>query len=162
MWRTKDGVRVVDRYNSHLHESVEAILPEALARVEVTGRGFVVQQIDFDRVVGQSVCVETSSSDEVVYAKRPKRFGSSRFVKNRQAEPCSSVVLILKIADGEENAMVLITAFIGQLSEPEPWDRNATAKSLEFWSNHALIWGSEPIITGTETSECPWLINRAE
>lgn len=156
MWKTKDGLRVVDRYNSHLHESVEAILPEGLAQIEVSGRKFIVQQIDFDRVVGQSVCVETSSQDEIIYAQRPKRWGLSRFVKNRKPEPCSSVVLILKTADGEANTMVLITAFIGTLSEPEPWDRNATERSVEFWSNHALLWDSEPVIAGTETTRYPW------
>ena len=156
MWKTKDGLRVVDRYNSHLHESVEAILPEGLAQIEVSGRKFIVQQIDFDRVVGQSVCVETSAQDEIIYAQRPKRWGLSRFVKNRKPEPCSSVVLILKTADGEANTMVLITAFIGTLSEPEPWDRNATERSVEFWSNHALLWDSEPVIAGTETTRYPW------
>ncbi len=155
-WLTKDGLRVVDRYSSHLHETVKTILSEALAKVEVAGRKFIVQQIDFGRVVGGSVCVETLSSDEIIFAKRPKRFGLSRFVKNRQAEPCSSVVVIMKTADNEQNTMVLITAFIGEISEPEPWDRNATNKSVEFWSSHALVWGSESVIPGTETLRCPW------
>jgi len=51
---------------------------------------------------------------------------------------------------------VLITAFIGTKPEPEPWDRNATKNSEKFWSSHALVLGSEPIISGTETKECLW------
>ena len=67
----------------------------------------------------------------------------------------SRVTCVLKAGDvGDE--YVLITAFIGAPAVPEPWDRNATAKSREFWDSHALVWGSEPTIPGTETSVCPW------
>lgn len=150
------GEVVVDRYRSHLHESVAALLPEALSRVESQRRGFILAEVDFDRVVGESVCVATGPRDQIVYAQRPKRFGLSRFVKNRKPEPCSSVVVILKTADGQPGAYVLVTAFIGLKSEPEPWDRNATVNSRSFWSTHALVWGSEPVIDGTETPHCPW------
>ena len=63
------------------------------------------------------------------------------------------VVVILKRT--EEYGYVLLTAFIGKKAEPEPWDRSATEKSVEFWSVRALIWGHEPVVPGTETSECP-------
>lgn len=156
MLKLKSGEEVVDRYNSHLHQSVVPLLPEALAKIETKGRGFLVEEVDFGHLVGESVCVATTSSDEIVYAKRPKRFGHSRFVKNRKPEPCSSAVVILKTADGQPGAFVLVTAFIGQKPEPEPWDRNATAKSVEFWNSHALLWESESVIAGTETQKCPW------
>ncbi len=107
-------------------------------------------------IVGESVCVTTELRDQIVYAQRPKRFGLTRFVKNRKPEPCKSVVVILKTADGQPGAYVLVTAFIGQKAEPEPWDRNATANSREFWNSHALVWGAEPIIEATETPVCPW------
>lgn len=29
-------------------------------------------------------------------------------------------------------------------------------ETFEFWSSHALVWGSEPIVPGTETATCPW------
>jgi hypothetical protein len=87
--------------------------------------------------------------DEIVFAKRPGRFGLTRFVKNRKPEPCSKVVVILK--KGNYDEVVLVTAFVGHRPEPEPWDRNATAKSQAFWSTRALVWGSEPIVPGTET-----------
>lgn len=147
------GQVVVDRYNSHLHPGVKAILPEALAQIHMNGEEFQIHQVDFDRVVGQTTCVETSSKDEIVYAKRPKRYGYSRFVLNREAEDCSSVVVILKKG---EDYYVLITAFIGEKPEPEPWDRNATSQSESFWRNHALIWGSEPVLEHTITRSCPW------
>ena len=150
------GQLVIDRPQSHLHESVLQILKEALSRVHLSGEQFSLQRVDFEEVVGETVCVVTSDKDEVIFAQRPKRFGLSRFVKNRTPEPCSSVCMILKRAEDQVNTYVLITAFIGVCPEPEPWDRNATEKSIEFWSSHALVWGSEEVVPGTETTECPW------
>lgn len=154
--RLGSGEPVVDRYNSHLHQSVAAILPAALAQISSNGRAFLIEEVDFGRPIGETICVPTGPGDEIVYAGRPKRFGHSRFVKGRTPESCSSVVVILKTADDEPGAYVLVTAFIGHKPEPEPWDRNATANSRAFWATHALIWGSEPVIPGTETPECSW------
>lgn len=150
------GQIVVDRYRSHLHESVLDILSEALSRVNLTTEIFAVEQVDFDRVVGETICVATSDADEIVFAQRPRRGGLTRFVKNRQPESCSSVVLILKKTEDIDETFVLITAFIGEVAEPEPWDENATEKSVEFWNTHALVWGSEQVFWATETKICPW------
>ena len=154
-WILGSGQIVVDRFNSHLHESVTALLPEALAKVQLSGVPFAVEQVNFDRIVGETTCVETHEGDQIVFAQRPKRFGLSRFVKNRQPEQCKSAVVILKKAEDGEY-YVLITAFIGVRPEPEPWDRNATPRSKEFWETHALVWGSEPVVPGTETYRKPW------
>lgn len=156
--KLKSGEDVVDRFNSHLHVDVNAILPEALEKIESQGRSFIVEEIQMGRIIGKTTCVVTKPDDQIIYAKRPKRFGYTRFVKNRQPEICSSVVVILKTADGEmdRGKYVLITAFVGGKSEPEPWDRNATNNSKKFWDEHALVWGSEPIIEGTEIATCPW------
>jgi len=150
------GEKVVDRYQSHLHPEVMAILPEALAKIKSKGRNFLIEEIDFGRIVGESICVATRPGDQIVFVRRSRRFGMTRFVKNRLPEPSSKAVVILKTADGEPGAYVLITAFIGDLSEPEPWDRNATSQSRDFWNTHALVWGSEEVILETETTQCPW------
>lgn len=162
----KSGEVVVDRYNSHLHNSAARILPDALARIDSKGRQFLAEEVDFDRLIGGTSCVATGPRDIIVYAKRPKRFGHTRFVKNRMLEPATSLVIILKKAEDEDNLYVLVTAFIGRLAEPEPWDTRAFSrtadsaeaerKSHEFWSTHALLWGTEEIIPGTETATCPW------
>jgi len=154
MWTLKSGERVVDRHASHLHGDVVALLPAALAAIESGSKKFLVASHDFGCVIGESVCVATEPSDTIVYAQRLCRFGFTRFVKNRSPEPTTKVTAILKAGDGGE--YVLITAFIGAPAEPEPWDRNATADSRAFWDSHALIWGSEPTIPGTETDRCPW------
>ena len=153
MWTLKSGEVVLDRHQSHLHGDVAALLPAALAAISSGGKKFLVASHDYGRAVGESACVATGPDDTIVYAQRPRRFGLTRFVKNRAPEPTNYVTVILKAGDVGE--YVLITAFIGEPAEPEPWDRNATAKSVVFWNSHALVWGSEPTIPGTETNRCP-------
>lgn len=153
--RMGSGEAVIDRYSSHAHSLPSGILEEALGRIQSSGRCFLVEEVDFGRPIGEAICVRTGPSDEIVFAKRPRRFGFTRFVKNRLPEVTSSVVVIVKKAD-DYDGFVLITAFSGAKAEPEPWDRNATVKSREFWSSHAIVWGSEETVSGTETSQCPW------
>lgn len=162
--KLKSGETVVDRHNSHVHEGIGRFLPEALEKIESKGREFFVEEVDFGRPIGETICVTTGSQDTIVYAKRPGRRGCTRFVLNRTPDECPSLVVILKSIGGGE--YVLISAFIGCRPEPEPWDQRnfqqqansaeAEKKSREFWANHALIYGVEPIIPGTETEKCPW------
>jgi hypothetical protein len=156
MGRLASGQRVIDRYNSHLHPQVLELLPKAFRKIRLTGEQFQVVQVDFDRIVGETTCVVTGTGDLIVYAQRPKRFGLSRFVKDRQPQESRSIVVILKKADDVPSTYVLITAFVGVKPEPEPWDRNKTEQSVAFWSSHALVWDSEPVVPGTETPFCPW------
>lgn len=164
-WKLKSGEAVADRFHSHLHEGVVRLLPDALAKINSEGREFLVDVVGFDQPIGETTCVATAAGDQVIYAKRPKRWGHSRFVLNRTPESCSSLVVILK-AGGNGDDYVLITAFVGHRPQPEPWDQRAFAQqpnpqeaerlSREFWAQRALVWGSEPTIPGTETAECPW------
>lgn len=161
------GEVVYDRPRSHIHGEVASLLPEALGRIESAGRSFFIEEVDFGQIIGETTCVATRPGDQIIYAKRPKRYGHSRFVLNRTPEPCSSLVVILmKAQDGDYDYYVLITAFVGHRPEPEPWDRRnfsqqpnpakAERRSRKFWANYALVWGSEPIVPGTETTKCPW------
>ncbi len=149
------GEAVIDRFNSHNHVGVSPLLPEALAKIDSKGRQFLVEEVVFDHIIGETVCVATGPGDEIVYAKRPKRWGLTRFVRNRKPEPCSAMTVILK-RDDYEPYYVLITAFVGHRPEPEPWDRNANGNSRAFWSSHALVWGCEEVIDYTITTACPW------
>jgi len=128
-------------------------LDEALSRV--AGQERIYEEIDFGRVIGVSNCVATHAGDDIVYAQRRNRLGWTRFVKNRQPEPCSSVVVVL--AREPDGCYILRTAFLGRKTPAEPWDLDArTADSLSFWSAHALVWGLSEIVPGTETRVCPW------
>ncbi|MBT3817185.1 MAG: hypothetical protein HOG08_02450 [Candidatus Magasanikbacteria bacterium] len=149
------GEQVVDRHRSHLHPEAQRMLPYALQKIKSTGLDFFIEEVEFPFIIGQKTCVATDSSDVVVYARRLRRFGLSRFVMNREAEDCRHMVVILKKVSSD--MFILITAFVGRKAEKEPWDRNAELdKSLEFWNRHALIWGSEKTVPRTDTFECPW------
>lgn len=133
------GEAVVDRHTSHLHSTATLLLPAVLQQIDARGRDLLKEVVDFGRPIGETTCVGTGPNDRVVYAQRPKRAGFTRFVMNRAAEPCSQIVVILK--KGDRGEYILISAFVGTGAEPEPWDRNATAASREFWSQKALVWG---------------------
>lgn len=159
------GEPVVDRHNSHLHAEVANLIPKALAQLTANGRRFFTEEVDFGRPIGETICVATVPGDAIIYAQRPRRLGLSRFVKNRQQESCNSLVVVLKKAE-DGGYYVCISAFVGYRPEPEPWDeRNFAGQrnpamarecALAFWTTHALIWGAEEVVPGTETANCPW------
>ena len=153
------GEIVVDRRNSHLRENATHYLPDAFARINSRGRDFIVEEVDFGRPIGETICVRTNESDEIVWAWRKNRPAYwTRFVKNRVPEKCSSLMVILMADKETPGQMVLISSFIGRKAEPEPWDGN-TAESVKFWRSHALVWGYEETVRGTETKVCPWTVN---
>lgn len=148
------GQLVFDRPRSHVHASARAVLPEALAQLDLTTEPFVVKQIEFGRVIGAATCVATANDDDILFAQRPHRLGLTRFVQGRMPEPATTLVVILKQI--EEGNYLLITAFVGKETPPEPWDSKATEQSVAFWNSHALVWGEEEIIPDSETLDCPW------
>lgn len=148
---TRNGKPVYDRFNSHWHEDhlPKELLIQAIEKVNAV-ENWKKAIIDFEREVGMNICLETTDEDECFYAIRNGRNGKTRFVMGREKEPCSTVVLILK-KDLKKDYYVLITAFVGIDPEPEPWDRNATEKSIEFWKNHAISFdGKEEKIKRVE------------
>lgn len=158
-WKLGSGEVVIDRDQSHVatHPSVLTLLPEALARIISSNREFIAEEVCFDRIVGETICVETGMGDEIVYAQRLNRMGLTRFVKNRAPVPCNTVTVCLEQAEREAGKYVLLTAYVGYRTPAEPWDtRWATDASVPFWSTHALVWGRELIVEGTETEVCPW------
>jgi hypothetical protein len=159
----QSGEAVFDSNPSHVegHPTVIPILPEALLQIKSDLREHICEEVDFNRTIGDSICVETVPTDEILYALRKNRNGLTRFVNNRAPEPCSSAVVILQRAP--DGSYVLVTAFIGKDTPPEPWDSDAaTAESLPFWMTHALVWGHAEIIAGSETLVCPWDLARAK
>jgi hypothetical protein len=152
---TSNNKRVFDRPNSH-HHLTKDLIAEVLTKVHLVSGGLIKETIDMGRIVGATTCIATDPGDTVMFALRPMRNGYTRFVYGRPSEPCSRVVAIFKKMERLPDAYVLITAFIGNESEPEPWDRHATANSRTYWNNHALVWASEDIVHGSETIECPW------
>jgi hypothetical protein len=114
----------------------------------------VYADYDMGKVVGNSDLVETSDSDEIVYAKRLNRDTYTRFVKGRDAVPTSYITISLhQDSDGNYE---LSSAWIGQICPLFPDRPGATAESKSFWTNHALVWGNQTIQEGTETTVSPW------
>lgn len=138
----------------HYHDNPElmALLPEALEKVTAQDRTFIKESLDLGRVIGVSRCIPTLDSDEIVYAQRVGRAGLTRFVKNRAPIETNFLTLILK---KKKEAYEVVTTFIGPAAEREPWDKNIKTEAEKtaaenFWFNHALVWGTEPVVAGTE------------
>lgn len=131
-----------------LEELVKEVLPQIVADGEN-------QQIEFDlkREVGLSDLVETTDQDEIIYAKRIGREEYTRFAKNRDPVASTTVVVVLqKIENGYE----LLSAWIGKSVPPFPGNKRERPESKEYWKNHALVWGRQSVVSGTETDKCPW------
>jgi len=152
--RLKSGEPVDILLDSHIHGKISWLLSKILPQIESGGKKRLTEEIKFKRIVGETSCVCTTDGDEIAYAQRPGRKGLTRFVKNREAELSDSAVIILR--KGGRGNYILVTLFVGVLGHPEPWDKRANKASYQYWLNHALVWGTEPIVPGTETSECPW------
>lgn len=146
--KLKNGIEVIDRHNSHLHNGALEILKELLPTLAFDAP-FIKYTHKFPAPIGVTHCVRTDNTppEDIYYKKRENRRGLSRFVKNREPEPCDQFTLILK-RDGEK--YFVITAFVGGQSEPEPWDKRAFSfdkrgesvaqqASIDFWSTRALI-----------------------
>jgi hypothetical protein len=142
----QSGEQVYDRPDSHLNEHPvqPRFIKEALSRIDAKQRLFVKETVRFDEIIGDSICVSTLPEDEIVFARRPKRLGLTRFVKNRLAEPTNEVTIILRW-DKMKRMYKCLTAYAGGDAPAEPWDSNATSDSQEFWNTHALVWGSQEI-----------------
>lgn len=154
--RLASGELVIDRKDSHAatHPAVHAILAELISRVDSNQRVRFCESVDFGRIVGETICVETHDGDDIVYARRPPRKGLTRFVKNQQPEPTQwATACFARLSGG---AYLLLTAFVGPRAPAEPWDKFASEESLAFWNTHALVWGVEETESGTETTICPW------
>ncbi len=152
--RLRSGEVVQDRAQSHLHAGVIELLPEVLSSTDSRGKANFVREFRFNRVVGINNRVKTGANDEIVFAQRVGRTGLSRFVKNRQPEPTRYVTVVLnRRASG---VYEVLTAYIGSAAPREPWDPRADREvSARFWASEALLWGSEPVVDGTETTNMP-------
>ncbi|MFA5987051.1 MAG: hypothetical protein WC797_00140 [Candidatus Paceibacterota bacterium] len=155
--RLASGEKVFHRFGEqrHIHNISHVLLAKALSTIRSNGEKFISTEVNFGRVIGKTNKVETGPDDEVIYAKRFGRRGHTRFVKNRKPEPCKTMAIVLARRP-HRTSYTIITAFIGHLGGGEPWDKHASSSSRAHWECHALVWGCEPTVPGTETTECPW------
>lgn len=135
----KPGMLVRDtRILDYLEEVIKEIRPE--------GRETIEHEHEFDHVVGETLCVETDESSDIVYAIRPSRNGYSKFVMNKDPEPTRYMTVILK-KDDKVGGYTIVTAYFGRLAPREPWGENPTKEQCEFWKNHALVMWDDPSLS---------------
>lgn len=143
---TKDGYKVYfSAYHLKVHADVCEYLEEAMSTIDTNFAPFIKVAVQFDKIVGQSTCVNVHIGDEFKYAKRIGRKYPTRFVLNREPEPCSTVTVIMKrTPNNEKYDYTLLTAYIGELATKEVHDPKLTYEEVheahEFWNSHALIW----------------------
>lgn len=141
---TIDNVPVYDRPNSHLQEHPIdlPILREALKKVSQKEE-FKIHVIDMEKVIRVTTCVPVTPSDDIIYVIKKNRSGPTPMVLGRKPIKCKKFILVLKRI---ENGFVLITAFIGEETKPEPWDPKIQkdpkelSEATKFWREHALIY----------------------
>lgn len=155
---SKDRKFIIDRPKSHLHQGITPQLLKVMCAQIICEKAKTIKmRVDFKKIIGKSNCVPISEKDEIIYAERVGRYGHSKFVLNREPEPTKSATIVLKKT---LNYYKILTAYIGTPSELEPKDSRATAESIRFWENHALVFGSEPIKKATIVKECPWTFRK--
>lgn len=150
------GVKFIPRINYyHIHVDIDQFLPEIIDQFNNLG-DFEIIISEFPKIIGQSICVETNEKDDIIYAIRKGRQGYTRFVKNRTPVDTNKLTVILKKVAVDQ--YIIISTFFGVEVGPEPWDDRATEKDIQFWSNHALIYGYEETQPNTEIVNNPYKI----
>ena len=154
--KTQNGIaiKVPDSTLAHLeaHKDVKfEDVEEAIGKVNYDGE-FFKGAIDLGRIVGKTACVRVNSNDNVMYYRRKNRHGDTPFVKGRQPEDTTKVVVILTKDRYDPSRHILITTWYGELAPMEPWDarykklsEEGIAECEEFWSTHALIYDESVI-----------------
>ncbi len=143
---TKDGHKVYySQYHLKVHADVIEYLEEAMSKIDSKDESFIKVAVNFNKTIGHSTCVKVQDGDEFRYAKRLGRKYPTRFVMNREPEPCSTVTVIMKrTPNSDKYGYSLLTAYIGGLATKEVHDPKLEYEEAheanEFWSKHALIW----------------------
>lgn len=157
---TKDHKEVTyDPDNSHVAThiadtpSLPSLVKFVLADTVSTGEAMWFET-DMGRVIGVTDLVETDKTDDIIYAKRAGRDTYTRFTKSRRPQECRLLTVAIEPLDIMHYD--LTSAWIGPKGFPFPDKPDATPESLEYWKTRALVWGTQEIQPGTETTDCPW------
>ena len=150
MWRQMAGKRnrwsvngnlIFDSNGHAINHCGYDLLQDVLERMDLSSiepNGQIEDTVIFDNPIGYHECLETNESDKIIYLQRLGRARVTRFVLDRVPEPCNCVFVVIgRVAD--TNRFVFRTAFVGNKSGREPWDKNANSNDVEFWKTHALV-----------------------
>lgn len=145
---------VYDRFRSHLGADLGGLVKEVLADISSLNRNSLEEEVELGRLIGTTNLVETTEDDDIVFAKRINRKGYSRLVKLKVG-PESSTLYVKLIRAKKKDAYILVTAFVGKKTPPEPLPGSDSKKLKKFWSTHALSYENVNIQQGTETTVVP-------
>jgi hypothetical protein len=132
---------------------IRPYVKQIIEQTDVSGKNMEFD-VDTGVILGMSDLVVTEKNDEIVYAIRKNRDRHMRFTKSQRAQPSSMIAISLTRLD--DNTYDLYSAWLGTQTPPTPNSPHANLKSKPFWSTHALVWGTQKILPGTETTRCPW------
>lgn len=125
------------------------VLPDGEKRVEL--------EVDMGRPLGKLELVEIRPGEEVIYAKRPNRDKYAPFVKREPKELETTSSLVLSLDKVNEDEYDLYTTFIGPLTPSLPHgDGKDRPGIIDFWNTHALVLGTQEVLSETKTNKCPW------
>lgn len=137
------------------HPRLEAAVKNAIPNITLHAE-MVRMQVDTTDIVGTSDLIETTSDDEIVYAMRVARTSYSRFVKNKKPVETNSIVIDIRRDRNNPTTYFLYTAYVGHLVPSFPGGEYQPEQSIKFWSNHALVWGTQEVLPETITTLYPW------
>jgi len=164
-YTTKCGGRIVLTHKAceHLraHPEVGELMAEAIGRLELPIDGsFLAAEVDLGRVIGRSGCVPTEPIETItptLFAQRVGRDKPTRVVVGIEG-PETTKLVVLAFAGREPGTYVLVSSWIGELAEKEPWDRSIRSqeeadRAVGFWTTHGLV--HDPAVMG-EPFESTW------
>lgn len=138
---TENGRKVFDRPKSHL-KIADELLKEALQKI-TPSKDYEKFVVKFPRIIGEKRCVKVTERDKVIKVIRKGKKHATPMVLYRMPELCDSVIIVL--LEKEDGNYILITAYVGDEGEPEPWHKDITENSISFWKTHALIYDPDDV-----------------
>ena len=129
------------------------LIKEVVKSLNLTTPHLMLEQ-DMGRTVGYSEQLETRENDAIFYAKQSKSEVYTRFVKNRKTNPTSFLCIVLN--RDEDGDYELTSVWVGKMFPPIPGTEHATDQSKAYWADHAVVYNGQPILSSTQTKDCPY------
>lgn len=159
--KSKNGIdiwynKVSSHAATHINDTpgLAALAAEVAHTTDLHG-DYLQFHTDMGQIVGNSDLVEIQPGDKIVYAKRFNRDSYTVFNLSRPPEPSSLVTTAFELRD--DGTYELVSTWIGPSDSPSfPGTERETPDSKEFWSRHALAWGTQEVQPSTQIDVCPW------
>ncbi len=172
----RDGEKEVEFYlrdGIQLERRLLAYLPYCLDYIRIpAGRRHFVTNIDLQQIVGRHIgyclLVDTGEDDEIVFGKRDKKSGVTRYVVGRQPDLTHFLWLSLVEDDhSKTGGYVLRNAAFGKRPPVTPDITSPAYQSLDdgekqaainFWKTHAYILPPKPLVLKLASAPSQWEI----